>query len=144
MAKKRNMRRPKCRSSCFVSELHDRGELNLTAKKCVWIPDLPGGVICLGCRAKRPTERVRACPQPAPPCPHLGKPIERDGVAVRVKCGCSKKNQKRMMPAYKCEVRKRCLPTAKFSLEQLASWSERPEAELYQLCQTCEDRQAPF
>jgi len=73
------------------------------------------------------------------PCPHLSNPIERDGVTVTVKCGCNNKSQERMLPAHRCDEKKRCLPTARFTPDQLTKWEARkPESDIYQLCQTCE------
>ena len=92
--------------------------------------------------ASRPTRRIwgNTGEYNGTKCPHLGQAIERDGVALKVKCGCSKQQQQRMMPAYHCNLHKRCLPTARLNGEQLTKWGERPEAELYKLCQTCQDR----
>lgn len=72
-----------------------------------------------------------------PPCPYLGPVIERDGVPIKVKCGCTKKDQEHMLPSHKCEVFGRCLPSARFTDEQAKLWRERYEAGMYAICLWC-------
>lgn len=86
--------------------------------------------------ARVPADRnlVRACSK----CPYLGDPIERDGVAITVKCNCGKKKEKNMfLPTFRCDIFRRCVPTANMTDKQLAKWAERDESRMYGLCQLC-------
>lgn len=71
-----------------------------------------------------------------PPCPHLGPPIERDGVTIKVKCGCNGREQERPHAAHECAIYKRCLPT--LIPADLAAWEAREESQLYHCCHGCD------
>jgi hypothetical protein len=72
-------------------------------------------------------------------CPYLGDPVQRDGVAITVKCQCNGKKYEQLHTAHRCEVHHRCLPT--LVPTDMAAWMARvPESELYHLCQGCLDR----
>lgn len=91
---------------------------------------------------------TRACPaiapppEPAPPpCPHLGPAIQRDGIVVKVKCGCSGQERDQQHAAHECAIHRRCLPT--LIPADLKAWEERkPESDIYRLCHGC-DRGSP-
>ena len=80
-------------------------------------------------------------------CTHLDEPIENDGVAIMVKCGCSNIDRQVMIPAYQCNAPQRqrknnkparCLPT------HSGQWDadHQLEASIYQACTTCEYKEA--
>jgi len=72
-------------------------------------------------------------------CHHLGPTIEREGITVTVKCGCTKKEHEQPHAAHSCEVYGRCLPTL-VPLD-LNAWQERqPESSIYRLCFNCPDK----
>jgi len=69
----------------------------------------------------------------APSCVHLGPlvtPIKVECVA----CGGVKKQVD--MPAAKCSVHGRCLPS--YAPADPAKWQARPESEIYHLCRGCD------
>lgn len=71
------------------------------------------------------------------PCPHLGSPIERDGVTIKVKCGCNGKEHEQPHTAHECRLYNRCLPT--LVPADMAAWKERlPESTIYHLCHGCD------
>ena len=73
-----------------------------------------------------------------PPCQYLGPAVERKGVAVLVKCSCrGQETREVFLPAHKCDVFHRCLPTANMSPEQLKAWAERHESAFYAVCSAC-------
>lgn len=72
-----------------------------------------------------------------PRCQYLGSAVQRDGVAVTVKCSCRGGTQDVFLPAHKCDVFHRCLPSANMSTEQLVVWGERHESAFYAICQLC-------
>jgi hypothetical protein len=89
-------------------------------------------------------DMVNAGPQTArpgkvapPQCPHLGPPIERDGITVKEKCGCSGREQEQPHAAHECALHNRCLPTLRPVDKQ--KWLERPEAAIYRACALCPD-----
>lgn len=77
-----------------------------------------------------------------PPCPHLGPAIERDGVTIRVKCGCNGKEHDQPHVAHECALFKRCLPTL-IPVDPKV-WQERkPESDIYHLCHGCDRAATP-
>lgn len=70
------------------------------------------------------------------PCPYLGPPIERDGVTLKVKCGCNGREHDQPRAAHECGLYKRCLPTLRPA--DLKAWEERPESKLYRCCHGCD------
>lgn len=73
------------------------------------------------------------------PCPYLGMQVERDGIAVQVKCGCGGDTKDQWYTAHACAIHGRCLPT--LVPADLRVWKERkPESDIYHLCHGCESR----
>lgn len=103
---------------------------------CEWRKD---GVkfACVRCGSTRKTKVNRNCRNP---CPHLGPEIQRNGVTIKVKCGCSQKEYDQPHASHKCELHKRCLPTL-FPADP-AKWLEREEAASYMACSLCPDNPA--
>lgn len=101
--------------------------------KCIWQKS-GKKYICSQCAAVRVREVNRNCP--AGKCPHLGDPIEREGVTVTVVCGCNKKEHEQPHAAHECEVYKRCLPTL-IPVDN-EKWLARDEAKIYRACRLCE------
>lgn len=72
-------------------------------------------------------------------CQHLGPTIEREGITIKVKCGCNEHDQPHV--AHECAKFKRCLPT--LIPVDLKAWEERkPESDIYHLCHGCTERTA--
>ncbi|TWU27610.1 hypothetical protein Pla144_23870 [Bythopirellula polymerisocia] len=101
------------------------------------------GVYEFCCKSLLP-DQLRACPVNARTssiCRHLGELIERDSVAVKIKCGCSGKAAEQHHVAHRCAIHQRCLPT--LVPKDLQAWRERQlEIEIYLLCHVCIDRQS--
>lgn len=72
-----------------------------------------------------------------PNCKHLGGAVKRAGVTVKVKCSCKKKWKNKYLPVFKCDIFKRCVPSANMRGEQLEDWASRDESKMYALCQLC-------
>ena len=70
-------------------------------------------------------------------CKHLGPPITRDGVTVKVKCNCNGQETEQWHTAHVCSVHKRCLP----SLVPTETWYSRPESKIYHACHGCEEKE---
>ena len=86
------------------------------------------------------TLAVRITPVPRGACLHLGPAVARDGVNVKVKCGCSSKEKELLHAAHECAVHGRCLPT--LVPTDLAAWQARkPESEIYHLCHGCGEKE---
>lgn len=86
---------------------------------------------------KRPSKKTR--------CPHLGDPIERDGITIKVRCGCNGKERDQRYAAHRCDKHKRCLPDlipTKELLDKRASGEIDSDVQLYAWCHGCPDRLA--
>lgn len=102
-------------------------------------PSLVCGTACYHCgytlKKDYEVQPYRNCP--GPPCNHLGIPIERDGVTIKVKCGCTGKEHDQPHVAHECTLYNRCLPTLRPA--DLAAWlARKPESDLYHLCHGCD------
>lgn len=97
------------------------------------------GILCVVCgrvvQGVFVATAIAGCRKPA--CPHQGPPIIREGVTVKVKCGCTQKDQERMLPVHECSQFKRCLPSTSFTPDQVEKWQARDEAAIYSVCQLC-------
>lgn len=113
--------------------------------RCVFLT-AEKGAECQACGYQLPMDF------PAPPgrtcqakkCPHLGDPIERDGITIKVRCGCNGKERDQRYAAHKCGKHKRCLPdliTTKELLDKRASGEIDSDVQLYAWCHGCPDRQ---
>lgn len=65
-------------------------------------------------------------------CVHLGEPV----TPIKVECQTCKGEKLVEQPAHKCSQFMRCLPA--YTPKDMAKWQERPEAEIYHLCQGCD------
>ena len=73
-------------------------------------------------------------------CVHLGPAVNIDGIANKIKCGCSGKMKEKFHAVYRCDVHRRCLQSLKPRGKDLTAWlARKPESDLYHLCDGCED-----
>ena len=113
---------------------HSGKKYRLKCGKVVCTAQTEDGLLVL----RKSDGTVKLIEKQLPPCQHLGPPITRDGISVKVKCNCANKQEtEQFHTAHVCEVHKRCLP----SLVPAESWYEREESKLYHACHGCKERE---